>query len=411
MNSVERTPSNCDICGATQTLSVTIHNIRYRAHTRRYCTNCVLKQHPGLFCPLCFELYDDSFLPPHHRLMCVRCPSVAHRSCVFPSTNSSAAPAPPFFCPTCLDSNFTFFNLPHRKTGAVDLQSAKVLVTASRIAALSMTKAAAAARFDAETRAREAALARKRAKQALEDLAEILSREQADHLNGVVSAGRRRGAELCGEYGLLLLGMSDCALDVYQVVNLFSALHPTRKPLAVARLGMINTNLMLNLRLKFTKQLHCIRVQRCAEDEGVVMTTYEGNHNHPVPAAARSMACSTEILLLKAALEAAVSSIIGDSQSQNHCQLSGSECNPIVKSATLTCPPAKEINMYVTSRLAGLLHIELEEVKKENQNLRSMLNDITEHYAALQNQLLLVIQQKKLSSSPRNNEDRQANLT
>ncbi|TKY54341.1 WRKY transcription factor 42 [Spatholobus suberectus] len=55
----------------------------------------------------------------------------------------------------------------------------------------------------------------------------------------------------------------------------------------------------------------------------------------------------------------------------------------------------------------GLLQIELEEVKKENQNLRSMLNEIAEHYAALQNQFLLAIQQKKLSSSPRNNEDMQ----
>ncbi|KAH1216469.1 WRKY transcription factor 42 [Glycine max] len=58
----------------------------------------------------------------------------------------------------------------------------------------------------------------------------------------------------------------------------------------------------------------------------------------------------------------------------------------------------------------GLLQIELEEVKKENQNLRSMLNEISEHYAALQNQLLLAMQQKKLSSSPRNNEDMQAIL-
>ncbi|XP_027918574.1 probable WRKY transcription factor 47 isoform X2 [Vigna unguiculata] len=55
----------------------------------------------------------------------------------------------------------------------------------------------------------------------------------------------------------------------------------------------------------------------------------------------------------------------------------------------------------------GLLQVELEEVKKENQNLRSMLNEISEHYAALQNQLLLAMQQKKLSSSPPNNEDMQ----
>lgn len=59
----------------------------------------------------------------------------------------------------------------------------------------------------------------------------------------------------------------------------------------------------------------------------------------------------------------------------------------------------------------GLLQNKLEEVKKENQNLRFMLNQITEHYAALQNQLLLVMQQQQLSASPRNNRDLKASLT
>lgn len=65
-----------------------------------------------------------------------------------------------------------------------------MLVAAARIAAVSMSKAAAAARFDAERRAREAAVARKRAREALENLAEILAREQAERHdeNGVVLA-------------------------------------------------------------------------------------------------------------------------------------------------------------------------------------------------------------------------------
>ncbi|KAK7363384.1 hypothetical protein VNO77_05525 [Canavalia gladiata] len=61
-----------------------------------------------------------------------------------------------------------------------------------------------------------------------------------------------------------------------------------------------------------------------------------------------------------------------------------------------------------TPNQLGLLQIELEEVKKENQNLRSMINQITEHYAALQKKLLLAMQQKQLSSTSRNNEDMQA---
>ncbi|KAJ1418732.1 hypothetical protein SESBI_15669 [Sesbania bispinosa] len=110
--------------------------------------------------------------------MCVRCPNTAHRSCAFPSTGDSSAPAPVFLCPTCLDPNFSYLKLPDRKSGSIDVQAAKVLVAAARIAAASMTKAAAAARFDAERRAKEAAVARKKAREALEHLANIIAKEQ-----------------------------------------------------------------------------------------------------------------------------------------------------------------------------------------------------------------------------------------
>ncbi|KAI9115667.1 hypothetical protein K1719_013336 [Acacia pycnantha] len=183
-------------CGITKDLSLLrynvrflgiLYNVRYRGSQRRFCTNCVLKNHQGLFCPICFHVYDDP-PPPHLCLMCHKCPSFAHRSCVVPSSDSDNTP-PFYLCPHCGDPKFTYFKLISENptvtkangdgdsvdpvavsaqnaesNGAIDMQSARVLAAAARIAKSSMTKAVAATRIDEERRCAEAALARKNVK-------------------------------------------------------------------------------------------------------------------------------------------------------------------------------------------------------------------------------------------------------
>ncbi|CAL0330242.1 unnamed protein product [Lupinus luteus] len=185
MNHTSQPPSaTCTSCATTQRLSLIIHNVRYLAHNRHFCTNCLLKNHHGLFCPICFQVYTDS-PPPHQRLMCLRCPSIAHRSCALPfsTTTANAGSVPVFLCPACADHKFSYFNISaaDRISRTVDDKSFKVLAAASRIAAVSMSKGAAAARFEAERRAVEAAVARKRAKEALEELASIQAKEEEEN--------------------------------------------------------------------------------------------------------------------------------------------------------------------------------------------------------------------------------------
>ncbi|KAJ9181737.1 hypothetical protein P3X46_005800 [Hevea brasiliensis] len=171
--------SQCGGCGGDRRW--VLHNVRHRAAYRRLCTNCILKTHQGLFCPFCFQVFEES-LPPKERLMCLKCPSISHLSCV-PCSHPHSPPS--FLCPPCSTPNFSFFNLDSSSTNdntnsgrPIDKDSARALVAAAKIAAVSMTKAAAVARVEAERRVKEAALAKKRAREALERLAFLAAKEK-----------------------------------------------------------------------------------------------------------------------------------------------------------------------------------------------------------------------------------------
>ncbi|KAK1319938.1 hypothetical protein QJS10_CPB04g01098 [Acorus calamus] len=150
-----------------------IHNIRHKGIYCSLCTSCVLKYHPGCFCVSCFDvLFEGSPPPPSpaaddaHLVRCSKCSSsVAHSRCL-----GEAADRGSFTCPTCVNPNFSFFDTVSGGDGGrtIDLEMAKALVAAARLASLSMSRAKASAWADAERRAKEAGMAGKRAKDALE---------------------------------------------------------------------------------------------------------------------------------------------------------------------------------------------------------------------------------------------------
>ncbi|XP_061367251.1 uncharacterized protein LOC133310349 [Gastrolobium bilobum] len=152
------------------------HRVLVRGVDRRLCTSCVLRLHPSCFCPSCFEFYEHplsttSSASAHRFISCIKCSSLTHLHCL-------PSPSPPpssFLCPPCSIPNFSFFPIPDSNSNSnsnsnslIDKNLALVLLCASKIASASMAKALGMARARADRTVREAAVARKRAKEALD---------------------------------------------------------------------------------------------------------------------------------------------------------------------------------------------------------------------------------------------------
>lgn len=80
----------------------------------------------------------------------------------------------------------------------IDKKAAKVLLAAARIAAVSMSKAAVAARAEAERRAKEAAFTRKRAREALEHVAYLVAKEKLKKKEFAAAAATPTPVEVLG---------------------------------------------------------------------------------------------------------------------------------------------------------------------------------------------------------------------
>lgn len=168
----------CQHCGLA---TVLVHNVPHLGVFAALCSACVLRQTPGSFCPVCFDAYDEATRPAaHNRVMCLRCPALAHLTCL---PSASSFPAFRYLCPPCSDPSFSFTGSePTAANGTRTVIFAKQHICAAKIAAASMRRAAAVARADAEQKVMGALLARRNAKEALERVAELMSNQQAqDH--------------------------------------------------------------------------------------------------------------------------------------------------------------------------------------------------------------------------------------
>ncbi|ESQ35919.1 hypothetical protein EUTSA_v10008580mg [Eutrema salsugineum] len=163
----------CEECGSGAWV---IHPARVRTVLRFLCTHCLLRKHPQSFCPSCFAFYDSSPPHPSRRVTCYNCLSNTHIVCAG-EVNSST-----FLCPPCRDpDSFSFFRpiIGTNGSRSIDKSLSEVFLCAAKISASSMNKAVSATRCEAERKGKEAALARKRAREALEDVVKLDDKEKA----------------------------------------------------------------------------------------------------------------------------------------------------------------------------------------------------------------------------------------
>ncbi|XP_073041613.1 uncharacterized protein [Primulina eburnea] len=198
---VSSTAVACGNCGLEERLL--LHHVRHRGIFRRLCTTCVLRLHAQSFCPTCFQVYPP--IPSNDAVInCCKCYSSSHSHCV------SAGSTPPptlYVCPLCINLNTPIFKLKTAKEAnvefnegnggfqVIDRDAARKLLAAAKIASTSMNKAVVAAKSEAERRTKEAAFARKRAKEALEHVAYLVVKEKLSKKEAALSES---GSGACG---------------------------------------------------------------------------------------------------------------------------------------------------------------------------------------------------------------------
>ncbi|KAL0719303.1 hypothetical protein Bca4012_068627 [Brassica carinata] len=178
----------CAACGEQEAFFTHAVN----AH-RRLCTDCLLKEHRNLFCPICLDVPP----PQEESITCLNCPSITHLHCPPPP------PPTPFTCPPCSDPNFSFFPKSHGDGGetVLDQESANALVAAANISAVLMNNEAGELKKEANKKILAAKEAKKRAKEALGNLQDLVVKQKAAALensnNNNPNNKKRKNSDRC----------------------------------------------------------------------------------------------------------------------------------------------------------------------------------------------------------------------
>lgn len=191
----EKAKSKCSRCEKERCC---LHHLKVEGLYQLLCSSCVLVTHCHMYCPYCL---DDCSSSAEGLLKCSACTRSVHVNCqhMAAATLPMAVPmSEPFLCPHCQNPNsdvmpFALLNShrqgpPNKKLKGAhgrpvnsqsDFVSAKVILTAARIASASMHSVAATASAEAQKRAMEAARLRKEAKEAIHRALNVATEEES----------------------------------------------------------------------------------------------------------------------------------------------------------------------------------------------------------------------------------------
>ena len=155
----------CDRCHCVD--QKFLHYVWFEGKDQKFCTSCVLFSFTLSFCPTCFVPFKSGGITPNIS-RCNRCHSYSHDVCL--STNGSPVGAASM-CSTCINPDGLIFMSKDIKnkgkdgfSKGIDVNAARLLFAAAKIAHISISAAHNQLTGDADIMVAEAILAKEKAK-------------------------------------------------------------------------------------------------------------------------------------------------------------------------------------------------------------------------------------------------------